>query len=164
MAWSESGLYAGVLYLNLHTPTAAASPPWTLNTNKFFVTSTSDAPDYTQAAASAIYATTNEVSGTNWAAGGVAASALGAGATDIVLSLNASGAKVLSWTAQNVSVATTTLATAVYGGYFYCNPAVTAGACKIIGIWFGGSGYTTSAGTFAITWASNVIATITCAT
>ena len=32
-----------------------------------------------------------------------------------------------------------------------------------MGIWFGGSGYTTAAGTFAITWSGGLIATITCA-
>lgn len=160
MAWSESGLYAGVLYKSLAAPTATSSPNWIVNTNKFFLTSTSDTPDFTQVAASAIYASTNEVSGTGWAAGGIAASGLGAGATDIVLALNASGSKILSWTAQNVSVATTTL-TGAFGGYFYAD--ALSPKYKIIGIYFGGSGYSTVAGTFAITWSSNTIATITCA-
>jgi hypothetical protein len=162
MAWSESGLYANCLMLNVKVPTATTSPPWTLNTNKFFLTSNSDGPLYYQAAASAIYAATYEISGTNWAAGGVAASALGAGATDIVLatSVASSSPSVLAYTAQNVSVATTTL-TGAYGGYFYWAAGGTA--YKIIGIYFGGSGYSTVAGTFAITWASGVIANITCA-
>jgi hypothetical protein len=162
--WTESGLYASVLYLGLHAPLVTTAPPWTVNTDKFFLTNNSDTPNYAQAAASAIYATTNEVSGTNWAAGGVQASALGAGATDIVLTLAVTGPgpSVLVYSAQNVSVATTTL-TGAYGGYFYCNPAVNSLLYKIIGIYFGGSGYSTVAGTFAITWASGVIANITCA-
>jgi hypothetical protein len=162
--WTESGIYAQVLYLNMHSPAVGTSPPWTLNTNKFFLTTNSDTPNFDQAAASAIYATTVEVSGTNWAAGGVAASALGAGATDIVLTLGNTGPgpSVLTYTAQNVSVATTTL-TGAYGGYFYCNPVVNSVAYKMIGIYFGGSGYSTVAGTFAITWASGVIANITTA-
>ncbi len=162
MAWSESGLYAGVLYKSLAVPTAASSPDWTATTNYFFLTNNSDTPDFTQVAASAIYASTNEVNGTGWAAGGIACSALAAGSTSIVPALNASGSKVLSWTAgANVSVASTTLSNA-YGGYFYAH--VLSPAYKIIGIYFGGSAYSTSAGTFAITWSSSTIATITCAT
>ena len=100
------------------------------------------------------------MNGTGWAAGGIAASALAAGSTDIVLALNASGSKVLSWTAGNISVATTTLTNA-RGGYFYAD--ALSPKYKIIGIWFGGSDYSTVAGTFAVTWSGGVIATITCA-
>jgi hypothetical protein len=164
MAWSESGLYAGVLYKSLAAPTATSSPNWIINTNKLFLTNNSDTPDFTQVASSAIYASTNEVHDSSaWPAGGVAASALATGSTDIVLALNASGSKVLSWTAGNVSVASTTLASpGAYGGYFYA--AALSPQYKIIGIYFGGTGYITTAGTFAITWSSGTIATITCAT
>ena len=160
MAWTESGLYAGVLYKSLAAPTNTTSPNWIVNTNKFFLTNNSDTPDFTQVAASAIYASTNEVNGTGWAAGGIAASALASGSADIVLALNASGSKVLSWTAGNISVATTTLTNA-YGGFFYAD--ALSPKYKIIGIYFGGSGYSTVAGTFAVTWSGGVIATITCA-
>jgi acetyl-CoA acetyltransferase len=149
-----------VLYKSLAAPTVTSSPNWIVSTNKFFMTNNSDTPDYTQVAASAIYATTNEVSGTGWAAGGIAASALASGGADIVLALNASGSKILSWTAGNVSVATTTLTNA-NGGFFYAD--ALSPKYKIIGIWFGGSNYSTVAGTFAITWSSGTIATITCA-
>lgn len=163
MAWTESGLYAGTLFKSLAAPAVTSSPNWIANTNKLFLTNNADTPDFTQAAASAIYAATDEVSGTGWAAGGIAASALAAGSTDIALALNASGSKILSWTAGNVSVASTTLASpGAYGGYFYA--AALSPAYKIIGIWFGGTGYITTAGTFAVTWASGTIATITCAT
>ena len=82
------------------------------------------------------------------------------GRRDITLALNASGSKILSWTASNVSVATTTL-TSAYGGYFYAD--ALSPKYKIIGIYFGGSPYSTVAGTFAITWSAGTIATITCA-
>lgn len=161
MAWTESGLYAGVLYKSLAVPTATSSPDWTNTTgNKFYLTSTSDTPDFTQVAASAIYAVTNEVNGTGWAAGGILVSALATGSTSLAPALNASGSKVLSWTANNISVATTTLASA-FGGYFYAG--ALSPQYKIIGIYFGGSGYSTTAGTFAVTWSSGTIATITCA-
>ena len=78
--WTESGLYAGVLYKSLAVPTATSSPDWLASTNKLFLTNNSDMPDFTQVAASAIYAVTNEVNdATNWPAGGVAVSALNAG-------------------------------------------------------------------------------------
>ena len=59
-----------------------------------------------------------------------------------------------------MSVTGTTLASA-FGGYFYWAAGGTQ--YKFIGIWFGGSGYSTTAGTFAITWPGAGIATITCA-
>lgn len=70
------------------------------------------------------------------------------------------GTTVVNWTGNNVSVATTTIATGAVGGYFYS----TTSTYKYIGIWFGGVGYTTVAGTFAITWASTIICAITVAT
>ena len=52
---------------------------------------------------------------------------------------------------------------AVYvSGYFYAS-ALTP-KYSIIGVYFGGTGYITTAGTFAITWSGTQIATITCAT
>jgi hypothetical protein len=160
MTWTESGLYAGVLFKNLAAPLVTTAPDWTATANKFFLTSNSDTPDFTQVAASAIYAVTNEISGTGWAAGGVAVSALAVGATSIAPAVSASGSKILAWTASNVSVATTTLA-AAFGGFFYA--AALGVQYKIIGIWFGGSGYSTTAGTFAVTWSGTQIATVTCA-
>jgi len=156
MAWSESGLYVATM---VQLVTAATVPKWTLNTNKFYLTGVADTPDYTQASGSAIYSVTNEVSGTNWAAGGLTTATLNAGG-DILTAAAVSG-KVMNYSASNVSVATTTISTAAFGGFFYMD-SLTPKA-KLMGIWFGGSGYTTVAGTFAITWSGGLIATITCA-
>jgi hypothetical protein len=157
--WTESGLYAATLNQLLQ---AATAPSWLLTTNKFFLTSNSDAPDYHQVASSAIYASTNECNGTGWAAGGVAVSALAAGAASIAptLTITGPGPSVAVWGASNISVATTTIP-AAYGGYFYW--AAGSPQAKIIGIYFGGAGYATTAGTFAVTWAGGVITNITCA-
>lgn len=159
MAWTEGGLYAAVLSLNL---AGVTGPPWNLTTNQFFLTSNSDTPDFHQAAASAIYSSTSEVSGTGWPAGGVAVSALGAGSTSIApaLAVTGPGPSTLTWSASNIAVASTTLASA-YGGYFYWAAGGTQ--YKIIGIWFGGAGYPTTAGTFAVNWSGGNIAVITCA-
>ena len=162
MAWTESGIYANVLLGNLSVQAAppAGWPNWVISTNKFYLTGVADTPAWQASAATAIYATTNEVhDSTNWPAGGVAASALNAGGS-IGLNWSVTGTPpttVLNYGATaNVSVATTTLASA-YGGYFYWAAGTTK--YQFIGIWFGGSPYSTTAGTFAITWSSSTIAT-----
>jgi len=155
MAWTASGLYASALGLVL--PQASAVN-WNVGSNKFFLTSTSDTPLYSSTATAGIYATTNECTGTGWAAGGVAVSALAAGPATIApnFTITTGPPVILNWNATNVSVPATTIATATFGGYFY---STQVSNLKIIGIWFGGSGYTTSAGTFAITWSGGQICT-----
>lgn len=159
MAWTESGLYAAQLNTILAQTNAIN---WTATTNKFYLTNNSDAPNYHAALASNIYANTNEVNGTGWAAGGIAVSALAAGATSIAPAMTVTGPtpSAANWTASNISVASTTL-TGAYGSYFYSTAFTNY---LIIGIYFGGTAYSTVAGTFAVTWSGGVIATISCAT
>lgn len=164
MAWGAathaSGIYVGALSAVLGR--TGGTFDWLAGTNKMFLTNSSDTPDYTQAIATAIYSATNEVSGTGWAAGGVAFSALAAGAAPLNPSLTASGFNVMSYGASNVSVASTTLASpGAYGCYLYST--IATAQYKFMGIYFGGTGYITTAGTFAITWSGAVIATVTCA-
>lgn len=161
MAWSESGIYGYALAALLGgTGGAVGSDNWVLTTNKFFLTNTSDTPSYFASLASSIYATTYEVTGTGWSVGGVLLSALAAGSTSLAptLTVSASGATVVTWGAQNISVSGTTL-TGVLGGYFY-QPATTVANSKIIGIYFGGTAYATVAGIFGVTWSGGNIATI----
>jgi len=160
LAWSESGLYVAALVQML---SAATVPSWTLTTNQFFLTSSSDTPVYSAAiaSASADYSSgsgpgLNECYGTNWAQGGLTTVQLGSIAPAVAVS-----GKLLNYSAGNVSVANTTISTAAYGGYFYV-PTLTPKPL-LMGIWFGGAPYTTAAGTFAITWSGGLIATITCA-
>jgi hypothetical protein len=155
MSWTASGLYASALGSVLPQTSAIN---WNLGSNKFFLTSTSDTPAYASTLTAGVYAVTNECTGTGWAAGGVAVSALAAGPASISpnFTVTTGPPVILNWNATNVSVATTTIATATFGGYFY---TLGFGGAKIIGIWFGGSGYTTSAGTFAITWSGGQICT-----
>jgi hypothetical protein len=160
MPWTESGLYAATLNTVL---TQVNAINWTTAANlKFYLTNNSDAPNYHAALASNVYAATNEVSGTGWAATGIAASALAAGSTSIAPAMTVTGPtpSAANWTASNISVAGTTLSS-IYGGYFY---ASTFTNYLIIGIYFGGTSYGTVAGTFAVTWSGGVIATISCAT
>ena len=117
MAWTESGLYVATL---VQLVTAATAPSWTLTTNKFYLTTNSDTPDYTQIAASAIYSVTSEThdSGANWRAGGVATSGARFGRRGHLAGGRGSG-KVLNYSAGNVAVSNTTIAAAAYGGFFY---------------------------------------------
>jgi hypothetical protein len=94
---------------------------------------------------------TGEATGTNWSAGGVALNLAGAGLT------HASGGN-LKFTAGNVSVSGTTISDTVYGCLIYANSLSPKAA--ICAVWFGGSGYTTSAGVFGITWPASGIWTV----
>jgi hypothetical protein len=161
MAWTASGIYASALAAESLTGVASTTHGWVdAGRDKFFMTTNSDTPTYSGTLAASIYSATNEATGTNWAAGGINVSALGAGPSSIAPTFGITGTTVLNYTASNVSVATTTISTAAYGGYFYS----TVSTYKIIGIYFGGTGYTTVAGTFAITWSGGVICAITVST
>jgi hypothetical protein len=158
VAWTASGLYAANLIPNLDLSIATK---WTLATNKIALYNSTDTPDFTVAAASAIYSATNEVSGTGWAAGGVALSAAAAGSTSVTPTVTQSPAKTVmyDWT-NDVSVAGTTLVATV-GAKLYIDSL--SPKALILAMWFGGTAYTTSAGTFAITINVLGVATILCA-
>jgi hypothetical protein len=159
MAWSESGLYANALAASLGV--SGGTLNWLSTSNKFFLTNTSDTPSYSASLASSIYAVTNEVTGTGWAAGGIAVSALAAGGGSIAPAFAVTaGPATVDWQASPISVASTTLS-GIIGGYFYSTTATAN--YKIVGIYFGGTSYATVAGTFAVTWSSSNIATIQCA-
>jgi len=85
---------------------------------------------------------------------------LGVGGTSIVPNWTLTGTPpttLMHYKASNVSVAATTLASpGTYGGYFYINSGTKY---QWIAIYFGGTGYITAAGTFAITWAGGDVAT-----
>lgn len=93
---------------------------------------------------------TGEVTGTNWAAGGVAL-------TSNALTLLAGTG--LKFAAANVSVASTTIATGAYGCLIYDTQTGLANRA-IVAVYFGGTGYTTNNGTFGITWNASGIFTI----
>ena len=94
---------------------------------------------------------TGEATGTNWPAGGVALNLSGTGLT------HASGGN-LKFTAGNVSISGTTISDTVYGCLIYDNALSPMAA--VCAVWFGGSGYTTSAGVFGITWPASGIWTV----
>ena len=96
------------------------------------------------------YSSTGEVTGTNWASGGVALSG-----TALTL-VSTTGVK---FDATDVSVASTTISSGAYGCVIY-DDTLTPKA-GIAAVWFGGTGYTTNNGTFGITWDSSGIFVVT---
>jgi hypothetical protein len=138
MAFTVSGLYV-LTWIDILDTTQLAID-LDLETHKLALYSNVETPNYSTESA---YAATNEVTGTNWAAGGVVLT----GTT-----VTESPAGSLMWDATNVSVASTTLATGVHGCKIYAD--ALAGNNLIVGIVFPGAPFTTNNGTFAITWAT----------
>jgi hypothetical protein len=155
MAWSESGLYVSNVINSLNN---TIGMDFTLTSAKLALYNNTDTPDYTVAAASAVFSATNEVFGTGWATGGVLVSAANGGGS-IAPTITQSPTKSVMGDATDVSVASTTLANA-YGLKWYFD-SLTPKALWL-GIYFGGLPYSTSAGTFAITWAALGIWVVKC--
>lgn len=161
MAWANSGLFASTLLACLGA--TANEPDWSSTANKFGLTSNSDVTNYNAALASAVWGSHSgtEISGTGWAAGGpTMATAFGGASMVPALTVSGTSPVLAVWGITNgISVTGTTL-TGAYGGYFY---STTTTLYLIAGIYFGGTGYSTVAGTFAVTWAGSQIATVNCA-
>jgi hypothetical protein len=101
----------------------------------------------------------NEVTGTGWNsgnAGGVTLSAAAAGSTSVVptVTTTADNGGIKYDHTNDISVSSTTLSN-VYGCFFHTNVNNGATTNPLIAlIWFGGSPYSTSNGTFGISWAT----------
>lgn len=145
MAITASGLYVATFVDVLDTTQLAIDLD--LETHKGALFTNTITPNFTTDTA---YGVTpydaNEVTGTNWAAGGVALT----GTTFT----GASG--TATFDATDVSVASTTISSA--RGYLLYADAL-AGNNAILLVDFGAD-YSTSNGTFAITWHANGVATI----
>jgi hypothetical protein len=102
-------------------------------------------------ATTVVWATTGQVTGTNWPTGGVTITASTGGAA----TFGEGTAGSIRYDMNDVSVASTTIAApGAYGCIIYADP-ITAPAdmvdAMIVAIAFGG-GYPTNNGTFGITW------------
>jgi hypothetical protein len=143
MPWTESGLFYGTWQDTLKQTIAMSL---IATGNNLALHNNSDTPDYASNTYPSTWTNAFEVTGTGWATGGINLST----ATYAPAITKVPGPPVLlKWAMNSVSVAGTTL-TGAYGAYIYA--AGLSPAVKIIGIWFGGTGYSTVAGTFAITW------------
>lgn len=140
MAWTVSGLYVAT-FIDVFDTTQLALD-LDLETHKIALYNNTDTPNFS--AETGGFSTTNEVTGTNWASGGVAI-------TTTTVSESPSGS--LMFDAADVSVASTTL-TGVRGAKIYAD--ALAGNNYIVGINFGAD-FSTSNGTFGVQWASGGI-------
>jgi hypothetical protein len=146
MAITASGLYVTTFTDILDTTQLAIDLD--LETHKIALFNNTLTPNFsTDTAYGVAPYNANEVSGTNWAAGGVAITG-----TNIAESPTGT----IRWDATDVSVASTTLSNA-RGGLIYAD--ALAGNNAIVFINFVND-YSTTNGTFAITWAAGGIFTI----
>jgi hypothetical protein len=136
MAWSASGLYLTTFIDILDTTQLAIDLD--LETHRIALYNNTETPNFTSETA---YSATNEVTGTNWAAGGV----LLTGTT-----VTESPAGTLMFDATDVSVGSATFSGA-RGAKIYAD--ALAGNNLIVGINFGAD-FSPNNGTFSITWAS----------
>lgn len=143
MAITASGIY----FLSMEKAlinTLAVS--WEAETNKIMLLSDTAVPNFdTDAFRSGINA--NEVTGTNWAAAGVALTT-----TDITVTTG-----TLIYSAANVSVATTTIANAMASVLTTGN--ATAGSDPLLMLHDFVTAVSTTAGTFGINWSSGQLVT-----
>jgi len=145
MAWTVSGLYV-VSFLDIFDATQLAID-LSLTSHKIALYNNTETPNYSTESA---YATTNEVSGTGWAAGGVALSAAASGGGSTAPTFTESPTGSLMYDMADVAVSGTTL-TLVRGMKLYAD--ALAGNNLIIGIDFDAD-YSTVAGIFGIAWAA----------
>jgi hypothetical protein len=164
MAFTASGLYVTTLLEAMKETaiTGTGGLDYRLATGKIALHSnslTQGTAPINYSAASPNWANTNEVSGTGWAAGGVLLSAAAAGGTSVVPTLAEGTTGSIRYDHTNdISVATTTLSN-VRGCIIYLD-SITAPAAlvdaMIVAVTFGAD-YSTTAGTFAITWSATGI-------
>jgi len=163
MAYTKSGLYLhsiGALFLG--TVVTGGPVNLSLATPKLALVSsavTDGASPVNFSTATSQWVNTNEVTGTGWVTGGIACSALAAGATSAVPTFAEGTTGSLRYDHTNDTAVSTTTLTNVQGCTIYFDPA-TAPAdltdAMIVNVCFGAA-YSTVAGTFAITWSATGI-------
>lgn len=145
MAWTKSGLYALTFRDALNATNLAVDH--SLSTHKWAMYDNTITPAFQTDTA---YAATGEVSGAGYTAGGqiiVSPTFAVAGAT-----------AVLTYDMADQVWASPTTVTA-YGAQLYLD--ALAGNNLLVGMWFGGSAFTSTAGTFTIQFAGTGVYTIT---
>ena len=160
MAFSNSGLYVHTYQEALRATaiTGTGGLDFRLTTWKIALHSnslTQGTAPINYSAATVVWANTNEVSGTGWAAGGVLLSVAAAGATSAAPTLSEGTAGSLRYDMNDIAVSSTTL-TAARGCIIYADN-ITAPADLVdamtVAITFGAD-FSTSNGTFGIQFAA----------
>jgi hypothetical protein len=146
MAVTASGLYVASFVGALGSTQLALD--LSLTTHKIALFSNTITPNFTTDTAYGVSPyNANEVSGTNWASGGVALSAAAAGGTSTAPTLTASSGTMV-YDMADVSVATVTVS-AARCALIYANALAGKNAICLINF---GADYSPTAGTFAITF------------
>lgn len=157
MAVTAGGLYIDtfVRQLKQQSWTGTGGLDHTLATWKVALFSDSLTPNFS--ATSPSFSTTNEVSGTGWASGGVLLSAAAAGGTSVVPTLaeGTTGSVRYDWT-NDLSVASTTLTNAMCA-IIYADPITAPYADPLIVLMDFVTAASTSNGTFGISPAATGI-------
>ncbi len=148
MAWSGSGLFCAP-FIDVFDATQLAID-LSLTTNKWALFTASATPDYNASAANAQYGvdvwSTNECSGTGYTAGG----------TVTASPTLTSSAGIVTYDQADTSWASSTI-TSARGGLLYAD--ALAGNNAICAVDFGSS-YSTSNGTFLVTWSASGVFTV----
>lgn len=145
MAVTVSGLYVAN-WVDILDATQLAID-LSLTTHKIALLSNSATPNFSTDAS---WNSTNEVSGTGWASGGIALSAAAAGATSTAPTLTESPTGSVMYDMNDIAVSSTTLTNA-RAARIYAD--ALAGDNLIVLINFGAD-FSTSNGTFGIQWAA----------
>ena len=121
-----------------------------LATHRIALLSNAATPNFSTGA---VWNSTNEVSGTGWASGGVLLSAAAAGATSTAPTLTESPTGSMMYDMNDIAVSSTTLTNA-RAAQIYADALTTPTADPIIVLINFGADFSTSNGTFGIQWAA----------
>lgn len=128
----------------------------TLTTHKIALLSNSATPNFDT---DVTWNSTNEISGTGWASGGVLFSAAAAGSTSLAPTLTISPTGTMMWDMNDVSVASTTLTNA-RAARLYADALTTPTADALLLLINFGADFSTVNGTFGVQFSASGVATI----
>jgi hypothetical protein len=129
---------------------------WTLTTHKWALISDSATPNFDT---DVTWNNTNEVTGTNWATGGILFSAGAAGGTSLAPTLTISPAGTMMWDMNDISVASTTISNAM-AIRAYADALTTPTADALIILVDFVTAASTSNGTFGVQWSATGVGTV----
>jgi hypothetical protein len=151
MAWSASGFFRQTMADNLNNIIVLNLD---LETHKVALFGNSVTPDYDAAASAAKYGTggtwttANEVTGTGYTAGGALLTST---------TVTTPSAGIVMWDAADTAWSSATIS-GIYGCLIYADAMTTPVADQgILAVYFGGTSYAVTAGTFTIQWSANGI-------
>jgi hypothetical protein len=128
----------------------------TLTTHKIALLASANTPNFDT---DITWNTTNEVTGTGWATGGIAFSAASAGATSMAPTLTVSPTGTMMWDANDVAVSSTTITTA-RAARLYADALTTPTADALLMLINFVTDFSTVNGTFGIQFAATGMGTV----